>query len=509
MPQPTYLLVLDQGSASSRAVLYTRTGRIAHLARVPLAAVVTGPDWVEHRPADLLGSQMAAMGKVLAWLGKGGERKIAALGITNQRSTFLLWDRATGQPFGRAVSWQDRRGAEVCAEMARHQPLIRRTTGLRLTPHSTIGKLRWLLRRSSSIRRRAAAGDLCFGTVNSYLIWHLTRAGHSGAVHATDHTNASRTLMMDLAAREWDAGLLDLFGIPPAMLPRLLPTAAFYGEADLNGRAVPILSSIGDQQASLVGQGGYRPGHLALTYGTGGFLLWNIGPRPQGRTLLLSTPAWSFADRIDYALEGTVNAVGSAILWMQHQLELINRPEEIDALCRASREEPVCVPSLSGLGSPHYASVETIILGLNRKTTRADLVRGIMAGLAHLMTDNFDQMRRERRTTPSRITAGGGVARCRWLLQYQADLFRREIGLSSTYETTSRGAAYLAGLQCDFWKHFIDLERLSRPVRRFTPHLSTAETARRSARWRRAVTLAGESTTGYIDAETARARGPD
>jgi glycerol kinase len=485
-----YLLVLDQGSTSSRAVLYTKAGRIAYLARMPLASTIIGPDRVEHMPAELLGSQMAALRKTLAWLGKGGKRKIAAIGVTNQRSTFLLWDRTTGRPLGRAVSWQDRRGTESCRDMARHQPFIRRATGLRLTPHSTIGKLRWLLQRSPAIRQRAAAGDLCFGTVNSFLIWHLTRSGRGGAVHATDHTNASRTLMMDLAAGEWDARLLDLFGVPRAMLPHILPTAAFYGEAFLNGRAVPILSSIGDQQASLVGQGGYRPGHLALTYGTGGFLLWNIGARPQRRTMLLSTPAWSFGNRVEYALEGTVNAVGSAVLWMQHQLGWITRPEEIDALCRASRGEPVCVPSLSGLGSPHYAPVETTCFGLNRKTTRADLVRGVMAGLAHLMADNYDQMRRERHATPSRITAGGGVARCRWLLQHQADLFRHEIGVSSTYETTSRGAAYLAGLQCGFWTQLGDLDRLSRPARRFTAHLSNAEAARRTARWRRALTLA-------------------
>ena len=494
MASAAYLLVLDQGSTSSRAVLYTRAGRIAYLAREPLASNILGAERVEHLPAELLGGQMAALRKALAWLGKGGERKIAALGVTNQRSTFLLWDRTTGRPLGRAVSWQDRRGAEACLDMARHQPLIRRITGLRLTPHSTIGKLRWLLRRSPTIRKRAAAGDLCFGTVNSFLIWQLTRTRHGGAVHATDHTNGSRTLMMNLAGHEWDDRLLDLFGIPSAMLPRLLPTAAFYGEADLNGRAVPILSSIGDQQASLVGQGGYRPGHLALTYGTGGFLLWNIGPTPQRRTTLLSTPAWSFGERVEYALEGTVNAVGSASLWMQHQLGLIDRPEEIDTRCRASRPEPVCVPSLSGLGSPHYAPVETAFFGLNRKTTRADMVRGIMAGVAQLMTDNYDQMRRERHATPARITAGGGVARSRWLLQHQANLFRHEIGLSSTYETTSRGAAYLAGLQCGFWSGISNLDQLSHPVRLFTPNLSEAEAAQRTARWRRAIELAGRWT---------------
>lgn len=490
MASATYLLVLDQGSTGSRAVLYNKAGRLAYLARVPLASNIQGPDRVEHSPTELLGSQMAALHKALTWLGKGGERKIAALGVTNQRSTFLLWDRTTGRPLSRAISWQDRRGAEACISMARHQPLIQRVTGLRLTPHSTIGKLQWLLRRSSVLRRRAEAGDLCFGTVNSFLIWHLTRSGRGGAVHATDHTNASRTLMMTLATGRWDGTLLDLFDIPSAILPQILPTAAFYGEADLNGRAVPILSSIGDQQASLVGQGGYRPGHLALTYGTGGFLLWNIGPKPQHRTTLLSTPAWSFGDRVEYALEGTVNAVGSTILWMQHQLGLIKRPEEIDALCRASRQEPVCVPSLSGLGSPHYAPVETALFGLKRTTTRADLVRGIMAGLAHLMADNYDRMRLERRVTPSRITAGGGVARCGWLLQYQADLFRREIDLSSTYETTSRGAAYLAGLQCGIWRDVSALDRLSHLTRRSRPGASHQMARRERSRWLRALALA-------------------
>jgi glycerol kinase len=491
MAAPSYLLVLDQGSTSSRAVLYTRAGRIACLARVPLPVITPATDHVEHDPADLLGGQMAALRKALSWLGKEGARKIAAIGITNQRSTFVLWDRATGRPLGRAVSWQDRRGADACADMARQQPLIRRTTGLRLTPHSTVGKLRWLLRRSPDLRRRARAGDLCFGTVNSFLIWHLTRPRH-GAVHATDHTNGSRTLMMDLATAGWDKTLLDLFEIPPAILPPLLPTAAFYGEALVNGRAIPILSSIGDQQASLIGQGGYRPGHLALTYGTGGFLLWNIGPRPQRRTTLLSTPAWSTADRIDYALEGTVNAVGTAILWMKEQLGLINTPDEIDALCRASLEEPVCVPSLAGLGSPHYSSVETTLFGLTRRTTRADLVRSVMAGLAHLMHDNYTRMCRERHERPRRITAGGGAARSRWLLQHQADLFGREIGLSSTYETTSRGAAYLAGLQCGFWNDFADLDRPSRPRRRFVPRLSMKEAARQNGRWQQALSLAGE-----------------
>jgi glycerol kinase len=445
---------------------------------------------VEHDPAALLGSQMAALRRALAWLGKSGVRKIAAIGVANQRSTFLLWDRRSGTPLGRAISWQDRRGAEICTQMTRHQRMIRARTGLRLTPHSTVGKLQWLLCHLPGARRRAEAGGLLFGTVNSYLIWKLT----GGALHATDHTNASRTLMMNLATREWDPTLLSRFGIPAAILPQIQPTAAFYGEALIGRHAIPILSSIGDQQASLVGQGGYRPGHLALTYGTGGFLLWNIGERPQRQTRLLSTIAWSSHDRLHYALEGTVNAVGSAMLWMKDHLGWINEPQDIDPICRASRQELFCVPSLSGLGSPHYAPVETAFFGLNRRTTRADLVRGVMAGIACLMKDNYEQMRWERRAVPRRVTAGGGAAQSRWLLQFQADMLRKEIALSNLYETTSRGAAYLAGLECGFWKRFDELDRLTRQAQRFRPRLSARDVMKIDAKWRRALALAGRWT---------------
>ncbi len=490
MTSPRYLLVLDQGSTSSRAVLYTRAGRITYLARTPLPSLIPGPDRVEHDPNLLLGSQLAALRRVLTWLGKDGAKQIAAMGMTNQRSTFLLWDRRTGRPVGRAISWQDRSGAAICREMARRGPMIQARTGLRLTPHSTVGKLSQLMRHRPDIRKKAKAGDLLFGTVNTYLIWKLT----GGAVHATDHTNASRTLMMSLSTREWDPALLDLFDIPSALLPPIRPTAALYGEALVGRRTIPIFSSIGDQQASLIGQGGYRPGHLALTYGTGGFALWNIGKRPQSRTRLLSTIAWSSADTMHYALEGTVNSVGSAILWLK-QLGWIREPAEIDALCRASRQEVSAIPSLSGLGSPHYAPVETAFFGLNRQTTRADLVRGVMTGIAMLMKDNYEQMCRERHGRPRIISAGGGAAQSRWLLQCQADLLRKEIALSNVYETTSRGAAYLAGLACGFWENFDELDRLTRPAARYRPKLSTREVKQAEQQWRRALELARMWTT--------------
>ena len=487
MASPSYVLVLDQGSTSSRAVLYDRAGKIVFLERTPLQSLIPAPDRVEHDPDALWSSQRRALRGAVKWLGRGGERRIAAVGITNQRSTFLLWERTTGKPLCNAISWQDRRGADACSEMARHQGTIQRKTGLRLNPHSTIAKLRWVMRRVRGARKKAEAGELLFGTVNTYLIWKLT----GGRVHATDHVNASRTLMMNLQTGVWDPDLLSLFEIPLVLLPQILPTSASYGEAAIGAGAAPILASIGDQQASLCGQGGFRPGHLALNYGTGGFLLWNIGKKPQTRTAVLGTVGWSSHSEIAYALEGTVNAVGSAILWLKN-LGLLGRPEEIDSLCEASREEIGFVPSLSGLGSPYYRPVETALFGLKRTTTRADLVRGLMAGIAFLMKDNYDRMVQERHGPPRVITAGGGAAQSLWLLQFQADLFGREIGLTNILETTSRGAAYLAGLECGFWKSVASLGRLNRPIQRFRPRLPSREVQQKHVRWKRALELAGE-----------------
>lgn len=494
MQRNTHILVLDQGSTSSRAVLYDRAGKMVFLARQPLVAHVPAADRVEHDSSVLLESQSRALILARKWLGAGGERRIAALAVANQRSTFLLWDRRSGKPLSRAVSWQDRRGEEARAQRQSHQREIRARTGLRLTAHSTIAKLGWVLRHVPGARRRADAGDLLFGTVNTYLIWRLTR----GRVHATDHVNASRTLMMNLATRQWDEKLLALFDIPRGLLPEIRPTSAPYGEATIGRRAVPILASIGDQQASLCGQGGFLPGHLALTYGTGGFLLWNVGRQAPKRTALLSTVAWSSRDRIDYALEGTVNAAGSVILWLQ-KVGLISAPSEIDPLCRASRQEIGFVPALSGVGSPYYRPVETALFGVKRTTTRADLVRGAIEGIAFLMKDNFDRMRSERRDRPRAITAGGGAARSRSLLQCQADLFREEIGRSSILETTSRGAAFLAGLEYGFWKSPESLARSSRPRDSFRPRLSARQVREKSERWRRALELAARWSGESLD----------
>jgi len=487
MPKPTprYILALDQGSTSSRAVLYDHRGRIVYKSQTPLRSLLPAPDQVEHRPADILTTQRKTISDTLGWLGKNNAKKIAAIGITNQRSTFILWDRKTGRPLHNAISWQDRLGAEVCKEMEKQQDLIQSKTGLRLTPHSTVGKLRWVLNQGKDIRKKAADGEILFGTVNSYLIWNLTK----GRLHVTDHTNASRTLMLNLKGLEWDRELLRLFDIPEAILPRLLPTTASYGEAVLGKHRIPILSSIGDQQGSLCGQGGFSPGDMALTYGTGGFLVFNTGDQLPAQSQLLKTIAWSSKGRVLYALEGTVNAVGSAILWLQNNLGLITHPSEIDTLCKNAQGKVFMIPAFSGLGSPHYSQADTVFLGLDRKTTRADLVKGLIEGIAYLMKDNYEQIKRESPIPIRRIIAGGGAARNAYLLQFQSDLFSKEVSLASVYETSSRGAAYLAGLECGFWKDLNAILHLKQTRKIFRPRLEPHEVERFYTRWQEALHL--------------------
>jgi glycerol kinase len=484
--QLRYILALDQGSTSSRAVLYDHAGRIIYKNQTPLQSFLPAPDQVEHRPVDILTTQKKTISDVLRWLGKTGMQKIAAMGVTNQRSTFVLWDRKTGRPLWNAISWQDRRGIEICSEMIKHQDRIRTKTGLRLTPHSTIGKLRWVLDHVKGAKKKAESGELLFGTVNSYLIWNLT----AGRIHATDHVNASRTLMLNLKTLEWDKELLSLFDIPEAILPNLLPTTASYSAAVLGKHRIPILSSIGDQQGSLCGQGGFYAGDMAVTYGTGGFLVFNTGDRLPEQSRLLKTIAWSSPEKTHYALEGTVNAAGSAILWLQHSLKLIVSPNEIDSLCKKAAGNVIMIPSISGLGSPHYSQTDSAFFGLNRKTVKADLVKGLIEGIAYLMKDNYEQIKREISVPIRRIVAGGGAARNSYLLQFQADLFQREVALASVYETSSRGAAYLAGLGCGFWKNMDAIQELKQTRKSFNPRLGSREVDRLNAGWKEALRLA-------------------
>lgn len=490
-----YLIALDQGSTSSRARVFDDQGRIHARAQVGLSTLLPKPDWVEHNPKQLFTSQLSAIQQVLKQLGRDKNR-LVALGITNQRSTVLLWERKTGRPLSPAISWQDRRTSKLCRSLAglpsasgegRIDDLIRQRTGLRLTPYYAAPKLAWLLEHTQGARRRAEKGDILCGTVNSYLIWKLT----GGRAHITDHTNAARMLLMDLSTLNWDQDLLELFGIPRQMLPRIVPTCDYLGEAEIGRERIPIFCSIGDQQAASIGMGCIEKRSLTLNYGTGGFLLLNTGNQRQSLSGLLTSIAWSSPKRIDYLLEGTVNSVGSALDWLREGLGLFKVVREIPLLHSKSRHRVFVIPSLAGLGAPHWREdVPTLFFNLNRQTQRADLVRGVIEGIAFLMKDILEAMKPAGLTGSGHFRAGGGIAHLDALLQFQADLFRAPIERPAVLEATSLGAAFLAGLGCGVWSDPLQIKELVNRGRTFRPRMSRQKSEDLYHQWKKLIRLA-------------------
>jgi len=381
-----------------------------------------------------------------------------------------------------AVSWQDLRAAELTRQWADHRELIRSKTGLMLTPYYSAPKLRWLLDRTRGLRAKAEQGRLLCGTVNSYLIWHLTK----GEVHATDHANAARMLLMNLHSLSWDEELLSLFDIPAAMLPRILPTAADYGTAHLAGREVRIRASIGDQQAGLLGLGAVRRGEAAVNYGTGGFLLVNTGSQPMLLPGLLSSLAWTTSEDASYIVEGTVNAVGTLFERLK-EFGWLKSVGEIDRIIQSSRERVYLVPALAGLGAPHWLSgARMSLFGLGPTTSNADLVRAAVEGVAFLVKDIAEVIRKDGTIRIKQLTASGGGSRIQSLVQTQADLSGLTIHRSDAAEATALGASLLAGVGCGWWKSPSDVPKM-RAGKIFSPHLSEAEREGLYGQWKKAI----------------------
>ncbi|MDD9824205.1 MAG: glycerol kinase GlpK [Gammaproteobacteria bacterium] len=486
-----YLLALDQGTTSTRAILFDRGGRAAYTAQREFAQHYPGNGLVEHDAGEILQTALAVCGETLEYAARSS-LQVAALGITNQRETTVVWERQSGRPVHRAIVWQDRRTAAVCEDIRARglEADIARRTGLLADPYFSATKIAWILDHVPGARLRAERGELLFGTTDCYLVWHLS----GGRVHATDASNASRTLLFDIRAQEWDPLLLERFRVPRAMLPEVRDSAADYGEAVLlrppGGGRLPIRGVAGDQQAAAIGQACFRPGMIKGTYGTGCFLLMNTGAEAVASgSRLLSTVAYRLGGETCYALEGAIFNAGTAVQWLRDQLGLLRSAGESEALARRARDHSgvYLVPAFTGLGAPHWdAHARGGIFGLTRDSSAADLVRAALEAACYQTLDLVSAMAEFGR--PESLRVDGGMAANDWLLQFLADILELPVERPRQIETTALGAAYLAGLQSGVYADLEEIAASQREARRrFTPAMDGELRRRLVGGWAEAV----------------------
>jgi glycerol kinase len=487
----TYVLAIDQGTTSSRAILFDERLRAAAVGQAEFPQHFPDSGWVEHDPEDLWSTVAGACRTAIERAG-ATPGEIAAVGITNQRETTLVWERATGRPVHRAIVWQDRRTAETCRRLREEgtEPMVAERTGLLLDPYFSGTKLAWILDRTEGARARAARGELLFGTVDSYLIWRLT----GGAVHATDATNASRTLLYDIRRGCWDEDLCRLLNVPMAMLPEVRDCAAPYGasRADLFGRPVPILGVAGDQQAATVGQACFRPGMMKATYGTGCFAVMNTGERPvASRNRLLTTVAYRLAGRTTYALEGSIFVAGAVVQWLRDGLKMIREARETQPLAEAAdpAQRVYLVPAFTGLGAPYWdADCRGAIFGLTRGTGPAEFARAALESVGYQTRDLLEAMKADVPAAADTVLrVDGGMTASDWTLQFLADILGAPVDRPTVPETTALGAAWLAGMQAGVYPGQEDFAAGWALDRRFTPRMDAATREARYAGWRDSV----------------------
>ena len=486
-----FVLALDQGTTSSRAIVFDHAGSVQATAQQEFEQIFPEPGWVEHDATEIWASQSGVMHEALAKAGIGA-RDLAAVGITNQRETTVVWERATGRPIANAIVWQDRRTAPMCDELraAGKAATFAAKTGLVLDAYFSGTKLRWLLDHVPGARAEAVKGGLAFGTIDTWLLWQLT----NGRVHATDPSNASRTLLFDIHAGEWDDELLALLDIPREVLPAVVPSSGVCAETSIDGVTVPIGGIAGDQQAALFGQACLEPGLAKNTYGTGCFLLLNTGAKAvASHNNLLTTVAWKRDGRLDYALEGSVFVAGAVVQWLRDGLQIIRNAGDIEALAASVADNGgiYFVPAFTGLGAPHWdAYARGAIFGLTRGATGAHLARAALESIAFQSADVLDAMQKDAGLTLTELRVDGGATANNLLMQFQADLLGVPVVRPKVSETTALGAAYLAGLATGYWKNADDVRSNWQVDRRFEPMMPRERAAELRASWDKAVARA-------------------
>lgn len=487
-----YVLALDQGTTSSRAIVFDRAGQVASLVQREFTQIFPQPGWVEHDPREIWATQHAVTLEAIEAV--GGAASIAAIGITNQRETTLLWDRATGEPVANAIVWQDRRTAARCDELrARgHAARVQQKTGLVIDAYFAGTKLEWLLDNVPGARRRAEAGELAFGTVDAWLVWKLT----GGRVHATDASNASRTMLFNLRTGDWDDELLKLLRVPRAVLPQVVASSGVVAttEASVLGIELPIAGIAGDQQAATFGQTCWSPGMAKNTYGTGCFMLMNTGAqRVRSRNRLLTTVGWrgpAGPTNLAYCLEGSVFMAGATVQWLRDGLQMIQTAPEVESLAAQVDDtgDVYLVPAFTGLGTPDWdAHARGTLVGLTRGTTRAHIARAALEAIALQSADVFGAMSRDAGIALTELRVDGGASRNNLLMQMQADFLGVPVVRPQVTETTALGAAYLAGLATGFWRDADEIARQWHVDRRFQPRMGEGDRQAKLARWREAV----------------------
>lgn len=486
-----YVMALDAGTTSNRAILFDRAGKVCSVAQKEFSQIFPKPGWVEHDAHEIWSTQLGVAVEAMQKIGVDAS-DIAAIGITNQRETTILWDRHTGEPVYNAIVWQCRRTSGICDDLKAQglTDLFRQKTGLVIDAYFSATKIKWILDHVPGLRDRAEKGDILFGTVETWLIWRLTR----GKVHVTDYSNASRTMLFNILELCWDEEILEILDIPKKMLPEARPSSELYGETDASffGAAIPIAGAAGDQQAALFGEACFNAGEAKNTYGTGCFLLMNTGPTPVfSEKGLVTTIAWGLSGQVSYALEGSIFVTGAAIQWLRDELRFISTAGESEKLASSVRDTAGCyvVPAFTGLGAPYWDQyARGVIVGLTRGVNRAHIVRATLESIAYQTLDVLDVMQEDSGIRLNTLKADGGASNNNFLMQFQADIADVPVMRPACVETTALGAAYLAGLAVGYWQGTIELVSNWQVDRVFQPSMDEKKRQAQIAGWKKAVT---------------------